>query len=57
MLQLYYITTKDIEYTGSTNQIGLLSGVVGILLPLLAINGYKETKWDNAFMLGEFLDK
>lgn len=48
---------KDIEYTGSTNQIGLLSGVVGILLPLLAINGYKETKWDNAFMLGEFLDK
>ena len=48
---------KDIEYIGSTHQIGLLSGVVGILLPLLAIYGYKETKWDNAFMLGSFFDE
>lgn len=48
---------KDIEYTGSTHQIGLLSGVVGSLLPLLAIYGYKETKWDNAFMIGEFFDE
>ena len=37
-----------------TDQVGLLSGVSGILLPILAIYGIKHTKWDYAFMLGDF---
>ena len=45
---------KDIEYQSMTDQVGLLSGVSGILLPILAIYGIKHTKWDYAFMLGDF---
>lgn len=48
---------KDIEYGNDTDQVGLLSGVPGILLTLLAISGKKKTKWDYGFMLGNFINQ
>ncbi|MCR5835334.1 MAG: lanthionine synthetase C family protein [Lachnospiraceae bacterium] len=44
---------EDIEAESVTQQVGLLSGVSGIMLPLLAMEGYRNTNWSNAFMLGE----
>lgn len=46
---------KNIEsiISTSTDQVGILTGIAGILLPLLAVYGYKYTSWDNAFLLGK----
>ena len=40
----------------STDQVGLLTGVSGVLLTLLAIEGDKLTLWDNAFLLGKLIN-
>ena len=45
---------QDVELDSRTNQIGLLSGVSGVLLPLLAAETKKKTRWDCAFLLGDF---
>lgn len=49
----YTFGYKDIEYNSCTEQVGLLSGVPGILLPLMAMGGTRYTRWDYAFMLGD----
>lgn len=45
---------KNIEHSQSTDQIGLLSGVSGILLVLLAFEDIHRTRWDAAFQLDAF---
>lgn len=57
--QTYPVGFRNIEHLQSTDQIGLLSGVSGILLVLLAFEDIHKTRWDAAFQLDAFdgLDK
>ena len=49
---------KDIDIVNGKSEhkdnIGLLSGTIGIILSLLAVHGCKQTSWDTAFLLDDY---
>lgn len=52
--ETYPVGFRNIENSQNTDQIGLLSGVSGVLLVLLAFEDIHRTRWDAAFQLDTF---